>query len=62
VSVAPGIAFGAAGEGHVRITLAEDEPRLELAAERVRAFLSRAAAEPRPAHTPAPRPAPVDRS
>jgi alanine-synthesizing transaminase len=39
VCVAPGAAFGRAGDGFVRITLAEDEPRLRLAAERVRSFL-----------------------
>jgi alanine-synthesizing transaminase len=55
VSVAPGIGFGPAGEGHVRIALIEDEPRIRLAAERIGAFLEKAAAEPRPSHTPIPR-------
>ncbi len=55
VSVSPGIGFGAAGEGYVRIALVEDEPRIELAAERVRTFLEKVASEPRPAHTPVPR-------
>jgi alanine-synthesizing transaminase len=56
VVVSPGIGFGPAGEGCVRMALVEEEARLELAAERVRAFLERAAAEPRPSHTPLPRP------
>jgi alanine-synthesizing transaminase len=60
VAVSPGLAFGPGGEGHVRMALVEDEARIELGAERVRAFLERAAAEPRPTHTPAPRA--VDRS
>ncbi len=55
VSVSPGVGFGPAGEGHVRIALVEDEPRIELAADRVGEFLSRVAAEPRPSHTPIPR-------
>jgi alanine-synthesizing transaminase len=55
LAVAPGIGFGPAGEGHVRIALIEDEPRLALAAERVARMLARAAKEPRPAHTPIPR-------
>jgi alanine-synthesizing transaminase len=55
VAVAPGIGFGPAGEGHVRIALIEDEPRIQLAAERVGKFLQKAAAEPRPSHTPIPR-------
>jgi alanine-synthesizing transaminase len=61
VSVAPGIGFGPAGEGYVRIALIEDEPRIQLAAERIGAFLAKAAAEPRPSHTPIPRAA-VDRA
>jgi len=59
VLVSPGIGFGPAGEGCVRMALIEDEARLELAAGRVRAFLEKAASEPRPSHTPIPRP--VDR-
>jgi alanine-synthesizing transaminase len=56
VSVSPGIGFGPAGEGYVRIALVEDEARIALAAERIAAFLRKAAAEPvRPSHTPAPR-------
>jgi aspartate aminotransferase len=39
VAVAPGAAFGAAGEGHLRICFAQSEPRLERAAERLRAGL-----------------------
>ena len=61
VAVAPGVGFGPAGEGYVRIALVEDEPRILLAAERVGAFLAKAAAEPRPTHTPIPRAA-VDRT
>jgi alanine-synthesizing transaminase len=56
VCVAPGIGFGPAGEGYVRIALVEDEPRIALAAERIAGFLRKAAAEPaRPSHTPIPR-------
>jgi alanine-synthesizing transaminase len=55
VAVAPGIGFGPAGEGYVRIALIEDEPRVQLAAQRVQAFLEKVASEPRPAHTPLPR-------
>ena len=56
VAVAPGVGFGPAGEGHVRIALIEDEPRIELAARRIQAFLEKVAAEPRPpSHTPLPR-------
>src|SRR5512142_703170 len=61
VSVAPGIGFGPAGEGHVRIALVQDEARIQVAAERVQAFLAKVAAEPRPSHTPIPRPV-ADRS
>lgn len=61
VSVAPGIAFGRAGEGYVRIALVQDEPRVQIAAERVRDFLVKVASEPRPTHTPVPR-AVVDRT
>ena len=56
VAVAPGIGFGPAGEGHVRIALIEDEPRIQQAAQRIRPFLEKVAAEPRPGHTPVPRP------
>ena len=55
VAVAPGIAFGPAGEGHVRIALVQDEARIQVAAERVHDFLVRVAAEPRPSHTSIPR-------
>lgn len=53
VAVAPGMGFGAAGDGFVRIALIEDEPRIALAAERIQRFLEKVAREPRPAHTPA---------
>jgi len=53
VAVAPGMGFGAAGDGYVRIALLEDEPRVKLAAERIAAFLEKLAREPRPAHSPA---------
>ena len=56
VAVAPGIGFGAAGEGFVRIALIEDEPRIQLAAERIASFLAKAAREPKHG-TPLPRPA-----
>jgi aspartate/methionine/tyrosine aminotransferase len=36
VAVAPGIAFGAAGEGHLRICFAQSEARLERAVHRLR--------------------------
>ncbi len=52
VALAPGVAFGPEGEGHVRIALAEDEPALRRAAERAGAWLERVQAGPRPAHTP----------
>jgi aspartate aminotransferase len=39
VAVAPGIAFGAAGEGHLRICFAQSEQRLERAVHRLRAGL-----------------------
>jgi alanine-synthesizing transaminase len=55
VAVAPGVAFGAAGEGYVRIALVQDEGRVREAAGRVRAFLERAAAGARPGSGPAPR-------
>jgi len=55
VIVAPGVAFGAAGEGYVRLALVEDEERLRLAAERLDPWLKKASSEPRAAHTPVPR-------
>jgi aspartate/methionine/tyrosine aminotransferase len=39
VAVAPGIAFGAAGEGHLRICFAQSEQRLDRAVHRLRAGL-----------------------
>jgi alanine-synthesizing transaminase len=39
VAVAPGIGFGPAGEGFVRIALIVDEPRVQIAAERIEKFL-----------------------
>jgi alanine-synthesizing transaminase len=62
VCVSPGIGFGRAGEGHVRIALVEDEARIRAAAERLARFIEKASKEPRPSHTPVPRPAPVDRA
>ena len=53
VAVAPGMGFGAAGDGFVRIALIEDEPRIALAAERIQRFLEKLAREPRPSHAPA---------
>jgi alanine-synthesizing transaminase len=41
VAVAPGVAFGRGGEGFVRLALTVDEPRLQLAAERIAAFLKK---------------------
>lgn len=41
VCVAPGVGFGPGGEGFVRIALAADEPRLQLAAERIHGFLQK---------------------
>jgi alanine-synthesizing transaminase len=55
VAVAPGIGFGQAGEGYVRIALIEDEPRIQLAAQRIGEFLAKAAREPKPHGTPLPR-------
>ncbi len=46
VAVAPGMGFGAAGDGHVRIALIEDEPRIQLAAERIERFLRTTPARP----------------
>jgi len=40
VAVAPGIGFGKAGDGFVRIALIEEEPRIRLAAERVQQLLA----------------------
>ena len=48
VAVAPGIGFGAHGEGHVRLALVENRQRIRQAARNVRAFLARTAA-PAPA-------------
>ena len=39
VAVAPGIAFGPAGEGSLRICYAQSAPRLEQAMQRLRAFV-----------------------
>jgi alanine-synthesizing transaminase len=39
VALAPGATFGAAGEGHVRFGLIEDEPRLREAASRIGDYL-----------------------
>jgi alanine-synthesizing transaminase len=61
VCVSPGIGFGRAGEGYVRIALVEDEARVKLAADRIAPFLEKVAREPRPSHTPIPRAA-VDRA
>jgi alanine-synthesizing transaminase len=56
VAVAPGVGFGPAGEGFVRIALVVDEARIRLAASRLGPFLAKVAAEPvRPSHTPPPR-------
>jgi alanine-synthesizing transaminase len=41
VAVAPGVGFGKAGDGFVRIALIEDEARIRLAAERVGAMLAK---------------------
>jgi aspartate aminotransferase len=43
VAVAPGAAFGAAGEGHLRICFAQSEQRLERAVHRLREGLARQA-------------------
>lgn len=39
IAVAPGIGFGESGDGHCRIALIVDEPRIELAAERLEKFI-----------------------
>lgn len=39
IAVAPGVGFGPAGEGAVRIALIVDEPRVQAAAERLDAFI-----------------------
>jgi aspartate/methionine/tyrosine aminotransferase len=39
VGLAPGVAFGAGGEGHVRICYASDRPVLEEAMGRLKLFL-----------------------
>jgi len=41
VCVAPGVGFGAEGDGFVRIALIVDEARIRLAAERIGAFLAK---------------------
>jgi alanine-synthesizing transaminase len=41
IAVAPGIGFGKAGDGFVRIALIVDEPRIQLAAERLQTFLAK---------------------
>lgn len=41
VAVAPGIGFGACGEGHVRLALVENRQRIRQAARSVKAFLAR---------------------
>jgi alanine-synthesizing transaminase len=46
VAVAPGVGFGPAGEGFVRIALVEDEARITAAAARVGEMLARAAGKP----------------
>ncbi|HVP66596.1 MAG TPA: aminotransferase class I/II-fold pyridoxal phosphate-dependent enzyme [Anaeromyxobacteraceae bacterium] len=46
VAVAPGIGFGKAGDGFVRVALIEDEPRIKLAAERIERFLRSARPAP----------------
>jgi len=48
IAVTPGVAFGPRGEGHVRIALMEDEPRVRLAAERLEKFLRTPSPTPRP--------------
>ena len=39
VAVSPGVAFGACGEGYVRIGLVENEQRIRQAARNIRRFL-----------------------
>jgi aspartate aminotransferase len=46
VAVAPGIAFGQSGEGHIRLCFAQSPDKLERAMQRLRHGL-RAAASPR---------------
>jgi aspartate aminotransferase len=41
VAVTPGIAFGAAGEGHVRLSFATSDDLLEAAANRIEQILGR---------------------
>jgi alanine-synthesizing transaminase len=48
IAVTPGVAFGPRCEGHVRIALIEDEPRVRLAAERLEKFLRTPSPTPRP--------------
>jgi alanine-synthesizing transaminase len=40
VAVSPGICFGPGGDGHVRIALVEDSPRLLEACARIRHWLA----------------------
>jgi len=46
VAVAPGVGFGAGGEGYVRIGLVENEHRIRQAARNVKRFLQRAPVQP----------------
>ena len=57
MAVAPGIGFGPAGEGYVRIALVVDERAHRSSPPSGSSeFLRKAAAEPvRPSHTPVPR-------
>jgi alanine-synthesizing transaminase len=55
VAVSPGIGFGEYGEGHVRLALVENRQRIRQAVRNIRAFLSRAPAEPVAEPAPAPR-------
>ena len=45
VAVAPGLAFGEHGDGHVRISLVENRQRIRQAARNVRAMLLRSGVE-----------------
>ncbi len=40
VAVSPGVGFGAAGDGHVRISLVENEQRIRQAARQIKAFIT----------------------
>jgi len=46
VAVSPGIGFGAAGEGHVRFALVENEQRIRQATREIRRLLGAAGAQP----------------